>query len=34
MSLYANNFKGSSATPYSAHLEIGHGWNSYNRIVG
>ncbi|WP_163508774.1 FG-GAP-like repeat-containing protein [Fodinicola acaciae] len=33
MSLYANNFRGNSAVPYSAHIEIGHGWNAYSRIV-
>jgi hypothetical protein len=33
MSLYANNFKGSNATPYSANAEIGHGWNSYSQIL-
>ncbi|WP_163508775.1 FG-GAP repeat domain-containing protein [Fodinicola acaciae] len=33
MSLYANNFKANSAVPYSAHAEIGHGWNTYGQIL-
>jgi DNA-directed RNA polymerase subunit N (RpoN/RPB10) len=33
MSLYANNFRANNATPYSTHSPIGHGWNSFNRIM-
>ncbi|MFC5241103.1 FG-GAP repeat domain-containing protein [Streptomyces atrovirens] len=33
MWLYSNNFVRDDGTPYSSNRQIGHGWNTYDRII-